>query len=121
LKRKVRVKSGVVFVVPILLHSTGVYCKRRGKLPTNLSAFSRWFFFSFFFAGRFGGRRHQLWLEPEGLTSDLVYPQGLSCTMPEEYQVQLVRSIPGLEDAEVVRPGGISLSAWTVAKTARKY
>ncbi|KAJ3643190.1 hypothetical protein Zmor_025915 [Zophobas morio] len=54
---------------------------------------------------RFGGRQHQVWLEPEGLNSDIIYPNGLSCTLPEELQVQLIHSIPGLEKAEVVRPG----------------
>ncbi|XP_069044443.1 protein MTO1 homolog, mitochondrial isoform X2 [Lepisosteus oculatus] len=54
---------------------------------------------------RFPGRPHQVWLEPEGMTSDLMYPQGLSMTLPEEQQEQLVRSIPGLERAELVVPG----------------
>lgn len=47
----------------------------------------------------------QIWLEPEGFDSDLIYPNGLSCTLPEELQVDLVRTIPGLENADVVRPG----------------
>lgn len=54
---------------------------------------------------RFGGRQHQIWLEPEGLNSKVIYPNGMSCTLPEELQVQLVRTIPGLENAEVLRPG----------------
>ncbi|RZC39322.1 MTO1 -like, mitochondrial [Asbolus verrucosus] len=54
---------------------------------------------------RFGGRQHQIWLEPEGFNSDVIYPNGLSCTLPEELQVQLVNAIPGLEKAEIVRPG----------------
>lgn len=54
---------------------------------------------------RFGDKSHQIWLEPEGFDSDVVYPNGLSCTLPEEQQVQLVRTIPGLERADVIRPG----------------
>ncbi|XP_053683379.1 protein MTO1 homolog, mitochondrial [Sabethes cyaneus] len=54
---------------------------------------------------RFGAKTHQIWLEPEGFDSDLIYPNGLSCTLPEEEQVKLVRSLRGLEQAEVVRPG----------------
>jgi len=54
---------------------------------------------------RFGQREHQVWLEPEGLDSDLVYPQGLSCTMPEEDQRRLVRLVKGLEECEIVVPG----------------
>lgn len=52
----------------------------------------------------------QIWLEPEGFNSDVIYPNGLSCTLPEELQVQLVRTIPGLENADVVRPG------WKISK-----
>ncbi|KAG1943824.1 protein MTO1 homolog, mitochondrial isoform X2 [Pimephales promelas] len=54
---------------------------------------------------RFPGRRHQVWLEPEGLTSDLMYPQGLSMTMPPEEQLCLIREIPGLQRAKMSTPG----------------
>lgn len=54
---------------------------------------------------KFGGRRHQVWLEPEGLDSDLIYPNGLSCTLPEDKQMELLKTIPGLEKVEMVRPG----------------
>ncbi|KAL1457896.1 hypothetical protein WDU94_008077 [Cyamophila willieti] len=54
---------------------------------------------------RFGKRSHQVWIEPEGLDTDVVYPNGLSCTMPEQYQVQMIHTIPGLENATVLRPG----------------
>uniref|UniRef100_A0A3Q2Y8T9 Mitochondrial tRNA translation optimization 1 n=1 Tax=Hippocampus comes TaxID=109280 RepID=A0A3Q2Y8T9_HIPCM len=54
---------------------------------------------------RFPGRQHQVWLEPEGLTSDLVYPQGLSMTMPPDMQLHLIREIPALHRAEIHTPG----------------
>ncbi|XP_078467917.1 5-taurinomethyluridine-[tRNA] synthase subunit MTO1, mitochondrial [Lampetra planeri] len=54
---------------------------------------------------RFSGRRHQVWLEPEGLHSDIIYPQGLSMTLPAPLQEQLLRTIPGLENCRVLRPG----------------
>jgi tRNA uridine 5-carboxymethylaminomethyl modification enzyme len=55
---------------------------------------------------RFGGRDgHQIFLEPEGLDDALVYPNGISTSLPEEVQSDFVRSIAGLERAEIVRPG----------------
>uniref|UniRef100_A0A3P9ME90 Mitochondrial tRNA translation optimization 1 n=1 Tax=Oryzias latipes TaxID=8090 RepID=A0A3P9ME90_ORYLA len=54
---------------------------------------------------RFPGRSHQVWLEPEGVTSDLLYPQGLSMTMPPEMQLRLIREIPALHRAEIHSPG----------------
>uniref|UniRef100_A0A182SUA2 tRNA uridine 5-carboxymethylaminomethyl modification enzyme C-terminal subdomain domain-containing protein n=1 Tax=Anopheles maculatus TaxID=74869 RepID=A0A182SUA2_9DIPT len=54
---------------------------------------------------RFGHKLHQIWLEPEGFDSELIYPNGLSCTLPVDEQVKLVRCLQGLEKAEVVRPG----------------
>lgn len=54
---------------------------------------------------RFGEKTHQIWLEIEGFDSDLIYPQGLSCTLPADLQVKLVRSLVGLENAEIARPG----------------
>ncbi|MEW6272441.1 MAG: tRNA uridine-5-carboxymethylaminomethyl(34) synthesis enzyme MnmG, partial [Thermodesulfobacteriota bacterium] len=49
--------------------------------------------------------RHQIFLEPEGLDTVEVYPNGLSTSLPLEIQIAMVRSIPGLEQAEVMRPG----------------
>ncbi|RLV92557.1 Mitochondrial translation optimization protein [Spathaspora sp. JA1] len=48
---------------------------------------------------------HTVWLEPEGLDTDLVYPNGISCTMPEEIQEQLVKMMPGCENVTMVQPG----------------
>jgi tRNA uridine 5-carboxymethylaminomethyl modification enzyme len=46
-----------------------------------------------------------VWLEPEGLETDVVYPQGLSTAFPEALQLELLRTIAGLENVEMVRPG----------------
>lgn len=55
---------------------------------------------------RFGDREgHQIFLEPEGLDTPLVYPNGLSTSLPEDVQRAMVASIPGLERAEVTVPG----------------
>ena len=55
---------------------------------------------------RFGDRDgHQVFLEPEGLDSFLVYPNGLSTSLPVETQVTMLRTIMGLESVEVVVPG----------------
>ena len=48
---------------------------------------------------------HQVWLEPEGLDTSIVYPNGISMTLPEEAQALLIRTIPGLEDAVMTQPG----------------
>jgi tRNA uridine 5-carboxymethylaminomethyl modification enzyme len=49
--------------------------------------------------------RHQVFLEPEGLTTVEVYPNGLSTSLPLDVQIEMVRSIEGLERAEIMRPG----------------
>ena len=55
---------------------------------------------------RFGDRDgHQIFLEPEGLDDPLIYPNGISTSLPADIQQALVRSIPGLETATIVRPG----------------
>lgn len=48
---------------------------------------------------------HQIFLEPEGLDDPLVYPNGISTSLPIDVQEQFVRTIPGLERAEAARPG----------------
>ncbi|MDN3565648.1 tRNA uridine-5-carboxymethylaminomethyl(34) synthesis enzyme MnmG [Paeniroseomonas aquatica] len=55
---------------------------------------------------RFAGReRHQIFLEPEGLEDDTVYPNGISTSLPAAVQEALVASIPGLGRARILRPG----------------
>jgi tRNA uridine 5-carboxymethylaminomethyl modification enzyme len=55
---------------------------------------------------RFSGKSsHQIFLEPEGLTTTEIYPNGISTSLPFDVQLELVRSIKGLESAHVVRPG----------------
>jgi tRNA uridine 5-carboxymethylaminomethyl modification enzyme len=49
--------------------------------------------------------RHQLFLEPEGLDTYEVYVNGMSTSMPIDVQTAMVASVPGLEDAEMIRPG----------------
>ena len=55
---------------------------------------------------RFGERDgHQIFLEPEGLDDPTVYPNGISTSLPEDVQLALIATIPGLEQARMVRPG----------------
>lgn len=55
---------------------------------------------------RFGERDgHQIFLEPEGLRSSLVYPNGLSTSLPLDVQQEMIRSVKGLESCPIVRPG----------------
>jgi len=49
-------------------------------------------------------KRHQIFLEPMGLETEEIYLQGFSSSMPEEIQVQMIRSVSGLENAEIMRP-----------------
>src|SRR5690349_17896232 len=55
---------------------------------------------------RFAQRdRHQIFLEPEGLDDDTVYPNGISTSLPRDVQLAMVATIPGLEHARMLRPG----------------
>ncbi len=55
---------------------------------------------------RFAAReRHQIFLEPEGLDDDTVYPNGISTSLPAEVQSELLKTIPGLQYARMLRPG----------------
>ena len=48
---------------------------------------------------------HQIFLEPEGLNTDTIYPNGISTSLPADIQEHLVRSISGLENVRIIRPG----------------
>jgi tRNA uridine 5-carboxymethylaminomethyl modification enzyme len=55
---------------------------------------------------RFAGKAsHQIFLEPEGLTTHEVYPNGISTSLPFDVQIEIVRSMRGLESAHILRPG----------------
>lgn len=55
---------------------------------------------------RFAGKNsHQIFLEPEGLLTHEIYPNGISTSLPFDVQIELVRSIKGLENAHILRPG----------------
>ncbi len=55
---------------------------------------------------RFGERDgHQIFLEPEGLDDDTVYPNGISTSLPADVQEAFIRTIPGLEKVEILQPG----------------
>ncbi|ENO7478185.1 tRNA uridine-5-carboxymethylaminomethyl(34) synthesis enzyme MnmG [Citrobacter amalonaticus] len=55
---------------------------------------------------RFADRnQHQIFLEPEGLTSNEIYPNGISTSLPFDVQMLIVRSMEGMENAKIVRPG----------------
>jgi tRNA uridine 5-carboxymethylaminomethyl modification enzyme len=55
---------------------------------------------------RFGERdSHQIFLEPEGLDDDTIYPNGISTSLPVDVQAEFLRTIPGLENVDVIRPG----------------
>ena len=55
---------------------------------------------------RFADReRHQIFLEPEGLDDNTIYPNGISTSLPEDVQEQIIKLMPGLEEAKILRPG----------------
>merc|ERR1711916_236105 len=49
--------------------------------------------------------KHQIFVEPEGLTTHELYPNGISTSLPFDVQFELVRSIRGMENAHILRPG----------------
>ncbi len=54
---------------------------------------------------KFSRDRHQIWIEPEGFDNHVIYPQGMSCTLPAEYQQKLFNKIEGLEDVKLLQYG----------------
>ena len=48
---------------------------------------------------------HQIFLEPEGLNSDVIYPNGISTSLPENVQLDFIKTINGLTNAEIIKPG----------------
>jgi tRNA uridine 5-carboxymethylaminomethyl modification enzyme len=55
---------------------------------------------------RFSERQsHQIFLEPEGLNDSTVYPNGISTSLPKDIQLELIKTIPGLENARMIQPG----------------
>jgi tRNA uridine 5-carboxymethylaminomethyl modification enzyme len=55
---------------------------------------------------RFAGKnRHQIFLEPDGRNTAEIYPNGVSTSLPLDIQIQMLRSIKGLEEVEIIRPG----------------
>lgn len=50
-------------------------------------------------------KRHQIFLEPEGLNTNEVYPNGIPTSLPLDIQIKMLRSIEGLEEVEIIRPG----------------
>ncbi len=47
---------------------------------------------------------HRIWLEPEGLNTDVIYPNGISNSMPEDVQLTMMRMVPGLENVKILQP-----------------
>ena len=54
---------------------------------------------------RFPNRQHTIWLEPESLDNKIVYPAGLSTALPTQLQIQLLKTIPSLENVTMIKPG----------------
>ena len=55
---------------------------------------------------KFAGKdRHQIYLEPEGLNNHIIYPNGISTSLPEEIQQEICSNIKGLENVKIIRPG----------------
>jgi tRNA uridine 5-carboxymethylaminomethyl modification enzyme len=55
---------------------------------------------------RFADKKsHIIWLEPEGFDNDIIYPNGISCTVPIDVQNEMLRTVKGLEDVKMLQPG----------------
>lgn len=109
--------TGRITTPQTMCHITGTTPETHGIIAENLKL-------SPVFSGRIGGAgprycpsiedkihrfadrgRHQIFLEPEGLDDPTVYPNGISTALPEAVQEAFVRTIPGLENVDIIRPG----------------
>ena len=92
---------GILFKVAIVLLKKSYYCyiSNSRYCPSIESKVIR-----------FHKDVHQIWLEPEGFDTHVVYPQGMSCTLPAEHQIKLFNSILGLENAKLLQFGNNSSS-----------
>ena len=71
---------------------------------------------------RFPGRDgHNIWLEPEGLNTNIIYPNGISTGVPKEAQLEFLRRIKGLENVKMVKPAYVVDYDYIDPKTVLKH
>ena len=64
---------------------------------------------------------HNIWLEPEGLNSDVVYPNGISTGLPFEVQKMFIKTIKGLENVEITQPAYVVAYDYIDPKTVLQH